>query len=323
MAALTKIAAKKSMGFWALGQQPIVSRADAPVMPKPRYEIMRKYLPGARALDMMHRTGSVQVTVDFFDELNLVNKIRTAARASPFLAALVSASPFTEGKPNGFKSVRYQVWLETDDERCGIWPEMLDEEGLRVTRYLARCLKTPAMFFKRGGKYLAVEPRLFETYIDEGVVGTDVTVSDLLDHLTTFFPEIRPKGYVEMRGADCVTVNEAVAIAGFWRGILDDESTRQQVDERLGVLDYAQLRTLQPQIAKLGLQASSPIGPVAEIAHWLVELAYNRLANGSPDCAECLLPLMERSTAQRSPADDMLQIAAEKGVQAALELVRI
>ena len=95
---LSKVAADRSIGFWALGLQPLISRSEAPVMPKPRYEIMRKYLPGARALDMMHRTGSVQVTVDFQDELNLINKMRTAAKVSPFLSALVAASPFTRGE---------------------------------------------------------------------------------------------------------------------------------------------------------------------------------------------------------------------------------
>ena len=200
---------------------------------------------------------------------------------------------------------------------------MLDEEGLSVERYLRRCFNTPAMFFLREGKYLFAERKLFQEYIDEGVAGTEVTVSDLLDHLTTFFPEVRPKGYLEMRGADCVVIESAVAIAGFWRGILDDEDTRQQVDERLSVLGYKELTELQPKIAQLGLEAMSPIGPVSEIVAWLVELAHKRLSNGSPDCAECLLPLVQRAYDKKSPADDMLELAQSKGVSAALELVRI
>ena len=110
-----KAAAGEGVGFWAIGQQPFVDRDSAPKMPKPRYDMMRRYFGqrGARALDMMHLTGSIQCTVDFLDEKNLVDKVRTACRASPFLSALVAASPFSSGQPNGFKSVRYQIWLET------------------------------------------------------------------------------------------------------------------------------------------------------------------------------------------------------------------
>lgn len=318
---LGEVAEEQGLGFWAMGQHPYATRDTIDRMPKPRYDCMRSYFGnrGARALDMMHLTCSVQCTVDFFDETNLTDKVRTAARASPFISALVAASPFTAGKPNGFKSIRYQIWLETDDERCGLWPEMLDDEGLSVRRYIERALKTPALLFVRDGEHLCAEPRPYEQIAAEGFRGTTVTVADFLDHLTTFFPEIRPKGYVELRGADCLPPDGAVAIAGVWRGLLDDEATRKAVDQRLAAMSYAELRMLQPEVARLGLDAGSPAGPVREVAKWLVDTAHQRLTSSAPDCAECLEPLVERAAAGRSPADDMLALAEKTSVEEALE----
>lgn len=321
-AGLREAGDSEGLGFYALGQQPFVTRETAPRMPKPRYEMMRRYLGarGARALDMMHLTGSVQCTVDFQSEQNLVDKVRTAARVSPFLSALVAASPFTEGKPNGFKTVRYQIWLETDDERCGLWPEMLDEEGLRPHRYLERAMNAAPMFFIRDDNYVPADDKPFSHFANEGFEGTTVTVADFLDHLTTFFPEVRTKGYVELRGADCVKPKEAVAIGGFWRGVLDDEAVRKEIDDRLSMMDYAALRELQPKIARDGLDADSPAGPVGEVAEWLAERSYGRLAAATPDCAECVLPLVERAKRRKSPADEMLE---KSSIEEALALVRV
>ncbi len=316
-----KAVAGPDVGFWAIGQQPFVDRDSAPKMPKPRYDMMRRYFGqrGARALDMMHLTGSIQCTVDFLDEANLVNKVRTGVRASPFMSALVAASPFTQGRPNGFKSVRYQIWLETDDHRAGIWPEMLDETGLTVQRIIDRAMQAPPVFFIRDETYYAPEIRPLAHYREEGFNGTPVTVSDFLDHLTTFFPEVRAKGYVELRGADCLPPAWAVAVAGFWRGLLDDEDCRREVDERLKMMDFQALIELQPRIAVQGLEADSAAGPVREVAEWLAKRAYERLLASTPDCAECVLPLVEQAAKGVSPADEMLAAAARGSVEEALK----
>ncbi len=307
--------------FWALGYHPFETTDTIPKMPKPRYDCMRAYFRergGPRASEMMHLTCSVQCAVDFSNEQNLADKVRTAARASPFLSALVAASPFTAGKPNGFKSLRYQVWLETAEDRCGLWPEMFDEEGLSVRRYLERALHTPAMLFVRNGQYEIMEPRPYLDIAREGFHGSTITVADFLDHLTTFFPEIRPKGYVEVRGADCLPPREAVALAGVWRGLLDYEDSRRAIDDRLGALTFPEMRHLQRDVARFGLDAVSPIGPVREIARWLVDTAHRTLATSTRDCAECVDPLVERAAAGRSPADDMLELAEKESVEAAI-----
>lgn len=313
--------AAKEIGFWAVGYHPFEDRNSIPKMPKARYDIMNAYLSkrGARALDMMYCTTSVQCAVDFSSEKNMTDKLRTAARISPFLTAICAASPFTRGAPNGFKTLRYQVWLEMDDERCGIWPEMLDDTGMTFERYVAKALTVPPFFFMRGGKHVApTERKTFAQWAEEGFQGTVVTVADLIDHLTTFFPEIRPKSYLELRGADCLRPKEAGAMAAFWRGILDDESARMEADDRLKAMDHAALIALQPAVAKLGMEATSAAGPVGEIAEWLTKLSHRRLEGSPTDCAECVTPLIERAIARRSPADEMLAIAARSGVAAAM-----
>jgi glutamate--cysteine ligase len=321
VADLREIGGELGLEFWALGYHPFATRDDIPKMPKPRYELMRAYFGergGPRALDMMHLTASVQCAVDFSDERNLADKIRTAARASPFVAALVSASPFTAGKPNGFKSLRYQVWLETADDRCGIWPEMLDEEGLSVRRYIERALATRAMFVLRDGVYHLPEAKPYYELAKEGFDGTPITVSDFLDHLTTFFPEIRPKGYVELRGADCLPPESAVALAGVWRGILDYEEPRRTVHERLSSISPGEIHQLRRDVARFGMDASSSVGSVREIAKWLVETAHDALASSTRDCAECIDPLLERAASGRSPADDMLELAEKESIESAV-----
>ncbi|HJL41539.1 MAG TPA: glutamate-cysteine ligase family protein [Myxococcales bacterium LLY-WYZ-16_1] len=317
---LKEAGARAGLTFLCLGHQPFVHVEDAPRMPKARYDRMRSYLGprGARAMEMMLLTGSIQCALDFSDETNLTNKIRTATRASPFIAALTSASPFTRGKPNGFKSVRYQVWLETDSERCGVWPEMLDAEGLTAERYIERALGVSPMFLMRDGQFRATEERPFAHFVEHGFEGQPVRVRDFLDHLTTFFPEVRVKNYVELRGSDCLQPRYVSALAGFWRGILDHEPTRLEVEDRLASMDFEAIQNLQPAVARRGLEADSAAGPVVEVTEWLIETAYQRLRNGSPDCAECLQPLRDLARNGRSPADALLERAAESSVATAL-----
>lgn len=323
--ALIAAAEPEDIGFWALGQQPFVDRDTAPHMPKPRYEQMRRFLGarGARGLDMMHLTGSVQCTVDFQSEKNLIDKVRTACRVSPFVSALVAASPFSGGKANGFKTMRYQTWLETDDERCGIWPEMVDAEGFAMRRYVERTFRAQPMFFVRDGHYVEGGDQPFEHYVKEGFMGRPVTLRDYLDHLTSFFPEVRTKAYVELRGADCLKPVEAIAVGAFWRGLLDDEAMRAEVDARLSSMTYENIRALQPAVAKLGLQASSAAGPVGEVVTWLVEQAHLRLSNSGSGNEACVEPLLERAHRGLSPADEMLAVADKDGIEAALKLVTL
>ncbi|MFO0727418.1 MAG: glutamate-cysteine ligase family protein [Myxococcota bacterium] len=317
---LAVAAGEHGVRLLSIGHHPYANRHTVPKMPKARYDLMREYLPtrGSRGLDMMHLTGSVQCAVDFSDEENLTAKIRTAARVSPFLSALVSASPFFEGKPSGVKDMRYEIWRDVDNSRSGIWPEMLDAEGLTLRRYVEKALSVPAMLFRREGRFAIAEPIPYRELAKRGFRGTTVTVADFVDHLTTLFPEIRIKSYIELRGADCVNPELAVAIAGFWRGVLDVPSARAEIDARLGALDHGGLVALQAEVAKKGLDAVSAVGSAREIATWLAQTAYVSLRDGAPDCAECVMPLVEQAKSGRSPADEMLERYAQGGIEAAL-----
>jgi glutamate--cysteine ligase len=324
---LRRAGSEQGVEFWAIGHHPFETKETIPRMPKARYAAMRRYLAssGSRGLDMMHLTGSVQCAVDFSDEANLADKVRAAARISPFLSALTASSPFTAGKPNGMKSERYAIWFDVDAPRCGIWPEMVDEQGLTFERYVQHALAAPPIFFMRDGKFRPVlERRPFASYGDTGFEDTTVTIADLLDHLTTMFPEIRVKSYIELRGADCLPPADAVAIAGFWRALLDNGDARAEVTGRLRKMGYPEIRALQPDVARLGLDAVSPAGPVREIALWLSRTAYESLTSqNARDCAECVLPLVERAERGRSMADDLIDRYHKSGIEHALELCRV
>lgn len=317
--------AREGVGFWAMGHQPYVDRNTAAKMPKARYDLMRRYMPtrGTRGLDMMHLTGSVQCAVDYSDEESMTNKVRTAARATPFFSALTASAPFVGGRIGEHVSERYEIWRDTDNTRSGLWPEMLDERGLTFVRYVERALSTPAMFFLRDDAYRMPEARPFAHFAQHGFEGTVVTVSDFIDHLTSLFPEIRIKSYIELRGADCAPPREATAIAAFWRGLLDIEASRLEADERISALSFADVVTLQAEVARVGLEAVSPIGSARRVVKELVDLAYRGLSQAAPDCAECMLPLVERAERGQSLADEMIERARSSSIAEALRLVEI
>jgi len=320
--ALQRISSQQNMRLLAIGQQPEATVKTIPRMPKNRYDIMRSYLPqyGSLALNMMHLTASMQCAVDFSDEVNMKEKIRTAAKISPFLAALTAASPFSNSKPNGYKSFRYEIWRKTDSVRCGIWPEMLDEAGLGYGRYIEKALDTPAMIFHRNGRFYQAERKPFRQYAKEGFAGVQVTVEDFLLHLTSLFPEVRPKTYVEMRGADCLPPHETLAIAAFWRGLLDDSDARGEALQVLEKIEFEELIELQAKVAKIGLDANSSAGKVSGIIKKLVGLSLNRLKRDEPESALCLMPLVNRADRGKSLADDMLDVATKSSIVEALEL---
>ena len=320
--ALAQAAREHDVRFWAMGHHPFADRESIARMPKDRYNVMRTYLAkrGSRALDMMHLTGSVQCAVDFSDERNMTDKVRTAARISPFVAALTASSPFSGGRANGYRSVRYEIWRNTDNSRCGLWPEMVDEHGLTFARYIEHAMNAPAMLFRRGGRHRIAEPKPYSFYAAHGFEDTTVTVGDFIDHLTTMFPEVRTKSYVELRGADCLPPVDAVAVAAFWRAVLDDEDTRLEAEDRVQAMDYAALIELQEAVARVGLSATSPAGPVREVVPFLFEAAHRCLERRAPDCAECVEPLLERAEAGLSLADEML---AQPSIEDALRLVTL
>ena len=214
-------------GLLGLGFDPKWRREDVPFMPKGRYKIMREYMPkkGKLGLDMMLRTCTVQVNLDFSSEADMVKKLRVALALQPVATALFANSPFTEGKPNGFLSYRAQSWTDTDPDRTGMLPFAF-EDGMGFERYVDYALDVPMYFVYRGGKYIDVSGQSFRAFIEgrlHNLAGVRPSLSDWADHLTTLFPEARLKKYLETRGADGGRWRSLCSLPALWAGLLYDQ----------------------------------------------------------------------------------------------------
>ncbi len=216
------------IGFIGLGASPVWTRAQTPVMPKGRYGIMAPYMDrvGSMGRDMMFRTCTVQVNLDFASEADMVKKLRTSVALQPIATALFANSPFLEGKPNGFKSFRSHVWTDTDKARSGMLPFMF-EQGTGYEHYMEYALDVPMYFVMRKGEFVNCAGESFRKFMDgklPQLPGEKPSLKDWADHLTTIFPEVRLKSYLEMRGADAGPWRRLCALSAFWVGLMYDQS---------------------------------------------------------------------------------------------------
>src|SRR6186997_173953 len=223
------VAEELQLGFLGMGFQPKWRRDEMPWMPKGRYKIMRDYMPkvGTLGLDMMTRTCTVQVNLDFDSEADMAKKFRVSLALQPIATALFADSPFTEGKPNGFLSYRSHIWTDTDPGRTGML-DFVFEDGFGYERYVDYLLDVPMYFSYRNGEYIDLAGKSFRKFLDgklDALPGALPTMRDWSDHMTTAFPEVRLKKYLEMRGADGGPWNRLCALPAFWVGLLyDDEA---------------------------------------------------------------------------------------------------
>jgi len=223
-----KIAGQLGMGFLGTGSSPLWSLADTPKMPKSRYAIMSRYMPkvGTRGLDMMYRTCTIQVNLDFSDETDMRRKLQTSLKLQPLASALFANSPFTEGKPNGELSWRSGVWKDVDNQRGGYQPQMLDP-GFGFEAYADWCLDLPMYFIIRNGKYIDMTDVTFRQFKDGAksreLPGVEATIGDWSNHVSTVFPDVRLKRFLEMRGADGGPWRGICALPAFWVGLIYDE----------------------------------------------------------------------------------------------------
>jgi glutamate--cysteine ligase len=214
------------IGFLGVGFSPDWTLAETPRMPKQRYEVMTRYMPrvGERGLDMMYRTATIQVNLDFADEVDMVKKLRVSLALQPIATALFASSPFTEGRLNAFKSMRSEVWRDTDRRRTGMLPFAF-EEGMGYERYVDYALAVPMYFVYRNGHYIDASGASFQNFLDgklPQLPGERPTLDDWSDHLTTLFPEVRLKRFLETRGADSGPWERICALPAFWTGLLYD-----------------------------------------------------------------------------------------------------
>jgi glutamate--cysteine ligase len=222
------VADEIGVGFLGLGFTPNWTRADVPVMPKGRYKIMREYMPkvGSMGLDMMFRTCTVQANLDFSSEADMVAKFRMSLALQPIATALFANSPFTEGKPNGFLSARANVWTDVDADRTGML-DFVFEDGFGFETYANYAADVPMYFTKDGERYIDLAGKSFRSFMAGDlaeVPGRRATMKDWADHLTTLFPEVRLKQYLEMRGADSGPWSRICALQALWTGVFYDSA---------------------------------------------------------------------------------------------------
>lgn len=300
------------LGFAPLGHHPTMRRDQMPIMPKARYGIMRRYMPlvGAFGLDMMTRTCTVQVNLDYASEEDMVRKLRVSLAFQPVATALFANSPFIEGKPSGFLSSRARVWTDTDNERSGM-PSVMFEDGFGFGRYVDWLLDVPMYFVLRDGVYHDVAGQSFRTYMKSGLPdlpGVTATLGDFGDHMTTAFTDVRVKRFLEMRGADAGRPDMMLAQSAFWTGLLYDDSSLAAAEALItehSWNDYLQLRGGVPALA---MDAPIGKGTVRRLARDLVVIAADGLKSRS--CID------EQGRDEQSYLDPIQAISAGEPTQA-------
>ena len=260
LAQAKEVAARHGIGFLALGMSPKWTLAQTPVMPKSRYRIMTGYMPkvGARGLDMMYRTCTVQVNLDFSSEADMVRKLRTSVALQPVATALFANSPFTEGRPNGRQSERSEIWRDTDNHRAGMLP-FIFEDGMGFERYVDYALRVPMYFVKRGATYHDVAGADFRDLLAgklRALPGERATMSDWANHLSTIFPEVRLKRYLEMRGADVGDRDHILGLSAFFVGLLYDATSLDAAWDIAKRWSATELQQLRDDVPVQGLDAA-------------------------------------------------------------------
>jgi glutamate--cysteine ligase len=317
LAQLREVARPLGIGFLGIGMTPDWSRADMPVMPKGRYRIMTAYMPkvGRLGLDMMYRTCTVQTNLDFSSEADMVKKLRVSLSLQPVATAMFANSPFTEGKPNGFVSFRSEIWRDTDPDRSGMLPWAF-EPGMGFERYVDYVLDVPMYFVKRGERYIDVAGRSFRDLLAGKLAelpGERATLSDWANHVSTIFPEVRLKRYLEMRGADGGPWRRLPAFAAFWAGLLYDEASLDAAWHLVKDWTAEERQRLRDEVPKLGFKAGIGQRSVLDLAKATLRLAEQGLARrrrhdrAGHDETHYLRPIQEFVARGITPAEELLE----------------
>jgi glutamate--cysteine ligase len=281
VARIHAVAPGLGLGFAPLGFHPVAARADMPFMPKGRYKIMREYMPkvGTRGLDMMLRTCTVQVNLDFSSEADMVAKMRVGAALQPLATALFANSPFYEGKPNGLLSNRAQVWTDTDNARSGI-PAMIFEPGFGFEAYTDWLLDVPMYFVYRDGVYHDVAGASFRDFMAgrlAALPGEQATLGDFADHSTTAFPDVRLKRYIETRGADSGRPEMMLAQSAFWTGIFYDPAALAAALALVKDWSYAEILAMRAAVPVTGIHTKFGNGTLRDLAAQTVAISADGL----------------------------------------------
>ncbi len=316
IAQVREVATPLGIGFLGLGMTPNWSRQQIPAMPKGRYRIMTNYMPkvGRYGLDMMYRTCTVQANLDFSSEADMVKKLRVSLALQPVATALFANSPFTEGHPNGFLSFRSEIWRDTDNARAGMLPFAF-EDGMGYERYVDYALDVPMYFLKRGENYIDVSGQSFRSLMAgrlHNLSDERATMSDWANHISTIFPEVRLKRYLEMRGADSGPWQRLPALSAFWVGLLYDDGALDQAWQMVKGWSAGERQQLRDDVPRLGFKATIGNRDLYEITRDCLALAQAglrrraRTDHDGRDETRYLEPLDQILETGRTPAEQML-----------------
>ncbi len=317
LAQVKEVAEPLGLGFLGLGMSPKWTLAETPVMPKRRYEIMTRYMPkvGSRGLDMMYRTCTVQANLDFSSEADMVKKMRVGLALQPIATALFANSPFTEGKANGLLSARSEIWRDTDNDRAGMLPFAF-EDGFGFERYVDYALDVPMYFVKRGDVYHDVAGASFRDLMQGELAQLPdelPSVSDWTNHLSTIFPEVRLKRFLEMRGADGGPTSRICALPAFWVGIYYDAASLDGAWQLVKGWTAQERQALRDAVPREGLRATIAGRSVLDVAKDALQLAEDGLKRRKrlnwigEDESIHLRPLMQVVEDERTLAEGLLE----------------
>jgi len=269
------------IGFLGMGFQPQWGRDDIPWMPKGRYDVMRHYMPqvGAHGLDMMLRTTTVQVNLDFSCEADMVRKMRVGYCLQALVTALFAASPFSDGKPSGYLSTRAAAWLDTDTARTGV-PAMIFDDGFGFETYMDWLLDVPMYFVIRDGNYIDCAGQSFRAFMQgklAALPGERPTIDDWELHMTTVYPEVRMKQYMEMRGADAGGKPWICALPALWKGLLYDEAALDKTHALVADWTHAEVLAMRAAVPEQGLATPFRDATLLQLAETTLDIARNGL----------------------------------------------
>ncbi|AUG51895.1 glutamate--cysteine ligase [Thalassospira marina] len=315
---IREVCAGLDIDMLGVGHNPKWARDDIPWMPKGRYDIMRNYMPkvGTLGLDMMLRTSTIQVNLDFDSEADMAHKFRTSLALQPVATALFAASPFVDGKPSGYLSSRSHVWTDTDPDRCGMLPFVF-ENSFGFERYVDYMLDVPMYFVYRDGKYIDASGKSFRDFMAgklDVLPGERPTMNDWSDHMTTAFPEVRLKKFLEMRGADGGPWRRICALPALWVGLLYDGASLDAAWDLVKDLSVAEREALRNDVPRLGMQTPFKNGTVQDLAKDVLAISRQGLKNRAKldgygdDESHFLESLEDVAESGRTLADEFLDL---------------
>ena len=302
-------------GFFSLpmGVDPLTRREDVPWMPKERYRFMKKHMPtrGELGLEMMTNTASIQVNLDYASEADMVKKLRVAQALQPVATAIFANSPFSDEKPNGYLSYRAQIWDHTDPDRCGFLPFVFDE-CFGFEHWVDYLLDVPMYFISRDGNYLPANKITFREFL-KGKHELKPVMEDWNTHVSTVFPDVRLKQFIEMRGADAGCMSHIAALSALWVGLLYDDHSLNKAYELISNWNVKTILELRAQVPQKGLNAKAgPLhaGTIAKKMYCMAAEGLERRAAslGIEDESRFLEPVREITETGITQAEQLLQL---------------